>query len=121
MACSTPFTPSRPSMPAFPPLVARSARRTPSALVAALAVAPTPDAKRPAAGAEPANSVVQDGLLVGEVVRQDPQGPPAPATRPLQLLAKSIEFIDPLSGEIRRFESQRSLLPLQTLTTQTTP
>lgn len=41
--------------------------------------------------------------------------------RPLQLLAKSIEFIDPLSGETRRFESQRSLLPLQTLTTQTTP
>lgn len=28
---------------------------------------------------------------------------------PLQLLAKSIEFVDPLSGEQRRFESQHSL------------
>ena len=29
--------------------------------------------------------------------------------RPLQLLAKSLAFIDPLSGEPRRFESPRSL------------
>ena len=28
---------------------------------------------------------------------------------PLRLLAKSVEFTDPLSGELRRFESQRSL------------
>ena len=32
--------------------------------------------------------------------------------RPLQLLAKSIEFVDPLSGAMRRFESQRALLDL---------
>ena len=30
--------------------------------------------------------------------------------RPLQLLAKSIEFVDPLSGELRSFTSQRRLL-----------
>jgi len=28
---------------------------------------------------------------------------------PLQLLAKSIEFVDPITGELRRFESQRRL------------
>jgi tRNA pseudouridine32 synthase/23S rRNA pseudouridine746 synthase len=32
---------------------------------------------------------------------------------PLQLLAKSIAFKDPLSGEMRQFESQRRLLPLE--------
>ena len=32
--------------------------------------------------------------------------------RPLQLLAKSIEFVDPLSGVLRRFESQRALKAL---------
>ena len=32
--------------------------------------------------------------------------------RPLQLLAKSIEFVDPLSGVARRFESQRTLQAL---------
>lgn len=32
--------------------------------------------------------------------------------RPLQLLARSIAFTDPVSGEARRFESRRSLLPL---------
>ena len=32
--------------------------------------------------------------------------------RPLQLLAKSIEFVDPLSGVLRRFESQRVLREL---------
>ena len=32
--------------------------------------------------------------------------------RPLQLLAKSIEFVDPLSGALRRFESQRALQEL---------
>jgi len=31
-------------------------------------------------------------------------------TRPLQLLAKSIAFVDPLSGAMRRFESRLSLL-----------
>ncbi len=31
--------------------------------------------------------------------------------RPLQLLAKSIEFVDPLTGVLRRFESQRKLRP----------
>lgn len=30
-------------------------------------------------------------------------------SQPLQLLAKSIEFVDPVSGELRRFESQLSL------------
>ena len=32
--------------------------------------------------------------------------------RPLQLLAKSIEFVDPLSGVVQRFESQRALQAL---------
>ena len=32
--------------------------------------------------------------------------------RPLQLLAKSIEFVDPVSGQARRFESQRALQKL---------
>jgi tRNA pseudouridine32 synthase/23S rRNA pseudouridine746 synthase len=31
---------------------------------------------------------------------------------PLQLLAKSIEFVDPVTGHARHFESQRRLLPL---------
>ncbi len=35
--------------------------------------------------------------------------------RPLQLLAKSIEFLDPLSGVLRRFESQRSLREMATI------
>lgn len=33
-------------------------------------------------------------------------------SQPLQLLARAIEFVDPLSGELRRFESQRELGPL---------
>lgn len=33
-------------------------------------------------------------------------------TRPLQLLAQSIAFTDPLSGQERSFSSQRSLMPL---------
>ena len=33
-------------------------------------------------------------------------------TRPIQLLAQSIEFTDPLSGQVRRFESQRRLRAL---------
>lgn len=37
-----------------------------------------------------------------------PEGPDD-FTRPLQLLAKSLEFTDPLSGRRRRFESQRRL------------
>ena len=32
--------------------------------------------------------------------------------RPLQLLAKTIEFVDPLSGVVQRFESQRALQAL---------
>ena len=35
--------------------------------------------------------------------------------QPLQLLAKSIEFTDPLSGQVRRFESQRHLRALEML------
>ncbi|MDB5817886.1 MAG: pseudouridine synthase [Rhizobacter sp.] len=33
--------------------------------------------------------------------------------RPLQLLSKSIEFIDPVNGEVRRFESKRSLMAIR--------
>ncbi|HNR97539.1 MAG TPA: pseudouridine synthase, partial [Anaerolineae bacterium] len=33
-------------------------------------------------------------------------------SRPLQLLARSLEFSDPLTGEPRRFLSQRQLEPL---------
>ena len=33
-------------------------------------------------------------------------------SRPLQLLARSLEFTDPRTGDLRRFESARSLLPL---------
>lgn len=33
-------------------------------------------------------------------------------SRPLQLLARSLAFTDPRTGELRRFESARSLLPL---------
>ncbi|WP_293660451.1 pseudouridine synthase [Rhodoferax sp. OV413] len=33
-------------------------------------------------------------------------------SRPLQLLARSLEFIDPLTGQNRHFESRRNLLPL---------
>ncbi len=33
-------------------------------------------------------------------------------SRPLQLLARSLAFVDPLTGEERYFESQRALLPL---------
>ena len=32
--------------------------------------------------------------------------------RPLQLLAKTIEFLDPMNGQMRRFESQRALQKL---------
>jgi len=31
-------------------------------------------------------------------------------SKPLQLLAKSLEFIDPVSGDLRRFESEQSLM-----------
>ncbi len=41
--------------------------------------------------------------------------PPGDYSRPLQLLARSLEFTDPVTGELRRFESQRELLPLQQL------
>lgn len=45
-----------------------------------------------------------------------PEGP-SDFTRPLQLLARSISFTDPLTGEHRHFQSQRSLLPLDELAT----
>jgi tRNA pseudouridine32 synthase/23S rRNA pseudouridine746 synthase len=32
-------------------------------------------------------------------------------TRPLQLLAKSLSFVDPITGKERQFESIRSLSP----------
>ena len=35
-------------------------------------------------------------------------------TRPLQLLARALEFVDPLNGARRRFDSQRRLAPLPT-------
>lgn len=41
-----------------------------------------------------------------------PQAPDDHA-RPLQLLARSLEFADPLDGRLRRFESARPLLPLE--------
>ncbi|MBK8727666.1 MAG: pseudouridine synthase [Holophagaceae bacterium] len=37
-----------------------------------------------------------------------PEGPPD-YERPLQLLAKRLEFVDPVSGEARRFDSERAL------------
>jgi tRNA pseudouridine32 synthase/23S rRNA pseudouridine746 synthase len=37
-----------------------------------------------------------------------PEGPPD-FERPLQLLAKGLEFVDPASGALRRFESQQTL------------
>ena len=39
------------------------------------------------------------GLALGQIDYENP----------LQLLARSVEFTDPLSGELRRFESQRRL------------
>ncbi len=36
-------------------------------------------------------------------------------SRPLQLLARSLEFRDPVTGEQRRFDSRRELLPLHAL------
>jgi tRNA pseudouridine32 synthase/23S rRNA pseudouridine746 synthase len=42
-----------------------------------------------------------------------PEG--ADYTRPLQLLARSIAFVDPLSGEPRQFSSQRKLIALASL------
>lgn len=43
-----------------------------------------------------------------------PEGPPD-FTQPLQLLARSLSFIDPLTGERREFHSQRSLCSLKEL------
>ena len=37
---------------------------------------------------------------------------PGDFSRPLQLLARSLEFVDPVTGVPRRFESRRSLRPL---------
>ncbi len=36
-------------------------------------------------------------------------------SRPLQLLARSLAFTDPLDGQSRRFDSRRQLLPLTDL------
>lgn len=41
-----------------------------------------------------------------------PADEPDDPSRPLQLLAQALAFTDPFSGEVRRFESQRRLLPL---------
>jgi tRNA pseudouridine32 synthase/23S rRNA pseudouridine746 synthase len=46
------------------------------------------------------------------VVNDPPEGD---YSRPLQLLAKSLVFVDPITGERRHFESERSLMPLDTL------
>jgi tRNA pseudouridine32 synthase / 23S rRNA pseudouridine746 synthase len=35
--------------------------------------------------------------------------------RPLQLLAQSVAFTDPISGQARAFSSQRSLIALATI------
>ena len=43
------------------------------------------------------------------VVNDPPEGD---YSRPLQLLARTLEFADPLTGEPRHFESARTLLPL---------
>ena len=53
---------------------------------------------------------------LGLPIRNDRMYPPVDAmpdddyTQPLQLLARSIAFTDPLNGELRRFESRLSLL-----------
>ncbi|MDL2339430.1 MAG: pseudouridine synthase, partial [Pseudomonadota bacterium] len=41
--------------------------------------------------------------------------------QPLQLLARSIAFVDPISGEARRFDSARQLAPLQDVATLSPP
>ena len=51
--------------------------------------------------------IVGDGIYP----RLTPEGQ-VDYARPLQLLAKSIEFVDPLSGVLRRFETQRALKKL---------
>ncbi len=47
------------------------------------------------------------------VVNDPPEGD---YSTPLQLLARAIEFVDPVSGALRRFESQRQLRPLADFT-----
>ena len=42
------------------------------------------------------------------VVRQGP-GAPDPLDEPLQLLARELSFTDPVTGQLRRFESRRRL------------
>lgn len=55
---------------------------------------------------------------LGLPLRNDPlypvvnDAPEGDFSRPLQLLARSLAFTDPLTGEPRHFESTRSLLPL---------
>jgi len=53
-----------------------------------------------------------------EVLPADEADDPA---RPLQLLAQALAFTDPFTGEARRFESRRSLLPLSAWQTPIRP
>lgn len=54
-------------------------------------------------------------LALGIPIRNDPWYPFAQTdkgedfSRPLQLLAREVEFVDPVTGELRRFSSQRQL------------
>ncbi|EER59767.1 pseudouridine synthase [Acidovorax delafieldii 2AN] len=56
---------------------------------------------------------------LGLPLRNDPfyplvnDPPEGDFSRPLQLLARSLAFVDPLTGAPRRFESARTLLPLE--------
>ena len=49
-----------------------------------------------------------------------PEGHTNPAL-PLQLLAQALEFTDPLTGFVRRFESERRWLALEELTQRVDP
>lgn len=54
-------------------------------------------------------------LALGVPIQNDPWYPFVQVdkgedfSRPLQLLARAVEFVDPISGELRRFESRRAL------------
>ena len=51
-----------------------------------------------------------ESFVVVLMLANDP--PEGDYSSPLQLLAQSLEFTDPLTGERRHFESARSLQPL---------
>ena len=55
--------------------------------------------------------ILGDGIYPELTPEPDPEAP-RNFDKPLQLLAQAIAFTDPLSGEPRRFESQRRLRPL---------